>query len=165
VEFSSDQHGSRFIQHKLLTAQEAPRNMVYRSIIPHNVLVLAQDVFGNYVSTFNFVSCLGLMYRQVLQKLCELGTPAERAAVANILEGNLLALSLNMYGCRVLQKVRFHRQPMRVPSNLTISYQMIDFLSAEEQARWIAELNGHILQCVKDANGNHVSQFIQHKTS
>jgi pumilio RNA-binding family len=36
---------------------------------------------------------------------------------------------------------------------------MIDFLSAEEQVRWIAELNGHILQCVKDANGNHVSQF------
>jgi hypothetical protein len=34
---------------------------------------------------------------------------------------------------------------------------MVDFLSAEEQARWITELNGHILQCVKDANGNHVS--------
>jgi hypothetical protein len=50
VEFSGDQHGSRFIQHKLLTAQEAPRSMVYRSIIPHNVLLLAQDVFGNYVS-------------------------------------------------------------------------------------------------------------------
>ena len=47
-----------------------------------------------------------LTQRQVLQKLCELGTPAERAAVSNILEGNLLALSLNMYGCRVLQKVR-----------------------------------------------------------
>lgn len=123
VEFSCDQHGSRFIQHKLLTAQEAPRSMVYRSIIPNNVLLLARDVFGNYV----------------LQKLCELGTPAERSAVANILEGNLLALSLNMYGCRVLQK-------------------MIDFLSAEEQARWVAELNGHILQCVKDANGNHVIQ-------
>jgi Pumilio-family RNA binding repeat len=47
-----------------------------------------------------------LTQQQVLQKLCELGTPAERAAVSNILEGNLLALSLNMYGCRVLQKVR-----------------------------------------------------------
>lgn len=49
VEFSGDQHGSRFIQHKLVAAQETTRSMVYREIIPSSVLILAHDVFGNYV--------------------------------------------------------------------------------------------------------------------
>ncbi|KAG8759083.1 mRNA binding protein puf3 [Serendipita sp. 396] len=123
LEFSSDQHGSRFIQHKLTTANELSRSIVYRELIPTNILRLARDVFGNYV----------------LQKLCELGTPEERATVARTLQGHIVPLSLDMYGCRVLQR-------------------MIDYLNAEEQARWVDELNGHILQCVKDSNGNHVIQ-------
>lgn len=123
VEFSKDQHGSRFIQHKLTTATEANRNMVYREIIPNHVISSAQNVFGNYV----------------LQRLCELGTPEERASIARTLQGHIVMLSLDIYGCRVLQK-------------------MIDYLGAAEQAHWVAELHGHILQCVKDANGNHVIQ-------
>jgi len=48
VEFSGDQHGSRFIQQKLETATPAEKQMVFKEILP-NALQLMVDVFGNYV--------------------------------------------------------------------------------------------------------------------
>eukprot|EP01097_Dermamoeba_algensis_P009440 TRINITY_DN6637_c0_g1_i1.p1 TRINITY_DN6637_c0_g1~~TRINITY_DN6637_c0_g1_i1.p1 ORF type:complete len:441 (-),score=63.60 TRINITY_DN6637_c0_g1_i1:954-2276(-) len=48
VEFSGDQHGSRFIQQKLETAAVAEKQIVFEEILPH-VLQLMVDVFGNYV--------------------------------------------------------------------------------------------------------------------
>jgi pumilio RNA-binding family len=50
VEFSGDQHGSRFIQQKLETATIEDKEMVFDEIIPSNTLQLIRDVFGNYVS-------------------------------------------------------------------------------------------------------------------
>lgn len=41
---------------------------------------------------------------------------------------------------------------------------MIEYLSSEEQAAWILELHGHVLQCVKDANGNHVNSLTIHRS-
>lgn len=49
VEFSGDQHGSRFIQQKLETATAEEKQIVFDEIVPHNTLKLIQDVFGNYV--------------------------------------------------------------------------------------------------------------------
>lgn len=42
---------------------------------------------------------------QVIQKLFEYGTPVHRAILSNSMEGHILPLSLQMYGCRVVQKV------------------------------------------------------------
>lgn len=50
VEFSGDQHGSRFIQQKLETATSEERQLIFDEIVPQNALQLIQDVFGNYVS-------------------------------------------------------------------------------------------------------------------
>lgn len=53
------------------------------------------DVFGNYV----------------VQKFLEHGTPEQRARLAGAMRGSVKALSLQMYGCRVVQKaleVRAH---------------------------------------------------------
>ncbi len=50
VEFSGDQHGSRFIQQKLETATSEEKQFVFDEIVPDNALQLIQDVFGNYVS-------------------------------------------------------------------------------------------------------------------
>jgi pumilio RNA-binding family len=50
VEFSGDQHGSRFIQQKLQTATGEEKQMVFDEIVPDSVLQLIQDVYGNYVS-------------------------------------------------------------------------------------------------------------------
>lgn len=88
VEFSGDQHGSRFIQQKLETATSEEKQIVFDEIVPHSALQLIQDVFGNYV----------------IQKLFEHGTQVQKTILANTMEGHILPLSLQMYGCRVVQK-------------------------------------------------------------
>ncbi|KAH7914709.1 armadillo-type protein [Hygrophoropsis aurantiaca] len=88
VEFSGDQHGSRFIQQKLETATSEEKQIVFDEIVPDNTLQLIQDVFGNYV----------------IQKLFEHGTQVQKTVLANTMEGHILPLSLQMYGCRVVQK-------------------------------------------------------------
>ncbi|KAL4253133.1 hypothetical protein ABKN59_004100 [Abortiporus biennis] len=88
VEFSGDQHGSRFIQQKLENATGSEKQLVFDEIVPHHSLQLVQDVFGNYV----------------IQKLFEYGTPAQKSQLAGTMKGHILALSLQMYGCRVVQK-------------------------------------------------------------
>ncbi|KAJ1554049.1 mRNA binding protein puf3, partial [Cladochytrium tenue] len=47
VEFSGDQHGSRFIQQKLESAGSEEKQLVFDEILP-NALQLMTDVFGNY---------------------------------------------------------------------------------------------------------------------
>ncbi|ETW85895.1 hypothetical protein HETIRDRAFT_471122 [Heterobasidion irregulare TC 32-1] len=88
VEFSGDQHGSRFIQQKLETATSEEKQIVFDEIVPDNTLQLIQDVFGNYV----------------IQKLFEHGTQVQKTVLANAMETHILPLSLQMYGCRVVQK-------------------------------------------------------------
>ncbi|KAE9391653.1 ARM repeat-containing protein [Gymnopus androsaceus JB14] len=88
VEFSGDQHGSRFIQQKLETASSDEKQKVFDEIVPANILQLIQDVFGNYV----------------VQKLFEHGTQLQKTRLAGEMEGRVLALSKQMYGCRVVQK-------------------------------------------------------------
>ncbi|KAF8941922.1 mRNA binding protein puf3 [Haplosporangium gracile] len=87
VEFSNDQHGSRFIQQKLETATDEEKQMVFEEIMPH-ALQLMTDVFGNYV----------------IQKFFEYGQQDQKTALAKQMEGHVLSLALQMYGCRVVQK-------------------------------------------------------------
>jgi len=87
VEFSGDQHGSRFIQQKLETATVAEKQIVFEEILPH-VLHLMVDVFGNYV----------------IQKFFEYGTPDQKKVLGDKLTGHVLTLAVQMYGCRVIQK-------------------------------------------------------------
>ncbi|KAF9289874.1 mRNA binding protein puf3 [Mortierella antarctica] len=86
VEFSGDQHGSRFIQQKLETATEAEKTMVFEEILPH-ALHLMTDVFGNYV----------------IQKFFEHSRQEHKTLLAKQMEGHVLSLALQMYGCRVVQ--------------------------------------------------------------
>jgi pumilio RNA-binding family len=62
--------------------------MVFSEIMPQ-ALTLMTDVFGNYV----------------VQKFFEHGSPTQIKELADQLIGRVLALSLQMYGCRVIQKV------------------------------------------------------------
>ncbi|KAI8147431.1 armadillo-type protein [Fennellomyces sp. T-0311] len=91
VEFSGDQHGSRFIQQKLETANSEEKQMVFEEVLP-NALQLMTDVFGNYV----------------LQKFFEHGNQAQKTILAKQMEGHIVSLSLQMYGCRVVQKALEH---------------------------------------------------------
>ncbi|XP_071520678.1 pumilio homolog 1 isoform X10 [Panulirus ornatus] len=87
VEFSQDQHGSRFIQQKLERATPAEKQMVFNEILTA-AYSLMTDVFGNYV----------------IQKFFEFGTPDQKTVLANKIRGHVLPLALQMYGCRVIQK-------------------------------------------------------------
>ncbi|XP_066940560.1 pumilio homolog 2 isoform X1 [Macrobrachium rosenbergii] len=87
VEFSQDQHGSRFIQQKLERATPAEKQMVFNEILTA-AYSLMTDVFGNYV----------------IQKFFEFGTPEQKTVLANKIRGHVLPLALQMYGCRVIQK-------------------------------------------------------------
>ncbi|KAF1353265.1 armadillo-type protein [Delphinella strobiligena] len=91
VEFSGDQHGSRFIQLKLETANSDEKERIFRELQP-NALQLMTDVFGNYV----------------IQKFFEHGDQTQKKILANKMKGQVRQLSLQMYGCRVVQKALDH---------------------------------------------------------
>ncbi|KAH6897243.1 armadillo-type protein [Thelonectria olida] len=91
VEFSGDQHGSRFIQGKLETANSDEKDQVFREIEP-NAIQLMKDVFGNYV----------------IQKFFEHGNQVQKKVLAEKMKGKVLDLSLQVYACRVVQKALEH---------------------------------------------------------
>ena len=91
VEFSGDQHGSRFIQQKLETANSDEKEQIFKELQP-NLLQLMTDVFGNYV----------------IQKMFEHGNQTQKKHMAHHMKGHVLTLSMQMYGCRVVQKAFEH---------------------------------------------------------
>ena len=66
VEFSQDQHGSRFIQQKLERAAPAEKQLVFQEILSQSYSLMT-DVFGNYV----------------IQKFFEFGTPDQKSQLVN----------------------------------------------------------------------------------
>lgn len=89
VEFSGDQHGSRFIQQKLESANSDEKDQVFREIEP-NAIQLMKDVFGNYV----------------VQKFFEHGNQVQKKVLAERMKGKVVDLSVQVYACRVVQKVK-----------------------------------------------------------
>ena len=88
VEFSGDQHGSRFIQQKLETANSDDKDQIFKEIEP-NAIQLMKDVFGNYV----------------VQKLFEHGNQVQKRVLAEKMKGKVVDVSMQTYACRVVQKV------------------------------------------------------------
>ncbi|KAF5004948.1 hypothetical protein FDECE_8582 [Fusarium decemcellulare] len=91
VEFSGDQHGSRFIQQKLETANSDEKEQVFREI-EVNAVQLMKDVFGNYV----------------IQKFFEHGNQVQKKVLAEKMKGKVVDCSLQTYACRVVQKALEH---------------------------------------------------------
>ncbi|KAM0044923.1 putative armadillo-like helical, pumilio domain-containing protein [Helianthus debilis subsp. tardiflorus] len=87
----ADQFGSRFIQQKLETVTTEEKDMVFNEIMPQ-AYSLMTNVFGEYV----------------LQKFFEHGSATQIRELAEQLTGHVLTLSLQMYGCRVIQKAFPH---------------------------------------------------------
>lgn len=87
VEFSKDQHGSRFLQKELEVVDSDMIQLVFDEVLPV-ALNLMIDVYGNYV----------------IQKFFDFGTEEQRFLLALKLQGNAVALALHLYGCRVIQK-------------------------------------------------------------
>jgi hypothetical protein len=76
VEFSSDQHGSRFIQTRLETANPEERERIFSEIRPYLTLLMT-DVFGNYV----------------IQKFFEYGSLSHKDILAATMQGQVVLLS------------------------------------------------------------------------
>ena len=87
VPFCQDQHGSRFIQQRLEICSDSEKQVVFDEIMPTANLLMT-DVFGNYV----------------LQKLFEFGASEQCDMLSSLLIGQCVTLSMQMYGCRVVQK-------------------------------------------------------------
>lgn len=79
VEFSQDQHGSRFIQQKLERASASEKQLVFQEILT-SAYSLMTDVFGNYV----------------IQKFFEFGTPEQKSTLAQ----KVIATFIFIYVCR-----------------------------------------------------------------
>jgi mRNA-binding protein PUF3 len=95
VEFAGDQHGSRFIQQKLETANSEVKERIFKELEP-NSLQLMQDVFGNYV----------------IQKFFEHGDQPQKKILAGKMKGHVAVLANQMYACRVVQKVCILRRAL-----------------------------------------------------
>jgi pumilio RNA-binding family len=122
IEFCQDQNGSRFIQQRLEMGDVAEQQIVMREVLP-TIRRLRNDVFGNYV----------------VQKLLDFGSPGVKADIRETLKGEMLQLSLQMYGCRVVQKA-------------------LESLDERDIPGLLAEFHHNVLSCIHDQNGNHVIQ-------
>ncbi|KIV91149.1 hypothetical protein PV10_05722 [Exophiala mesophila] len=154
VEFSGDQHGSRFIQQKLETANSDEKEQVFKEIQP-NLLQLMTDVFGNYV----------------IQKLFEHGNQSQKKLLANQMKGHVLHLSMQMYGCRVVQKAFEHvlidQQASLVKElhgpNLQILKVVKDQNGNHVVQKAIERIPGEHIQFIVDAHRGHVMKMSAHQ--
>ncbi len=87
VEFSYDQHGSRFIQQELTNASPKDITILYNEL-SNDISKLMIDVFGNYI----------------IQKFFQFAPEEIKLKLLNEMFGKIKELSLQMYGCRVIQK-------------------------------------------------------------
>ena len=124
VAFCQDQHGSRFIQQRLEVCNDVDKQLIFDEIIPAAPSLMT-DVFGNYV----------------LQKLFEFGTPDQCESLAKLLTNQCVQLSMQMYGCRVVQKA-------------------LEYVGTDRLIALVSEFENPpvLLRCVHDSNGNHVIQ-------
>jgi mRNA-binding protein PUF3 len=97
------------------------------------------DVFGNYV----------------IQKLFEHGNQVQKRVLAEQMKNHVMELSMQMYGCRVVQKVCLIPLQCGPYAN---AVQALEHVLADQQAELVEELQADVLKCVKDQNGNHVVQ-------
>lgn len=121
-DLARDQHGCRLLQ-KFLDEDENSLALIFAESF-ENINDLMTDPFGNYLC----------------QKLMEMCSPPQRLALVSRVANNLVTISLNIHGTRVVQK-------------------MIEVVSGSEEISLIVDsLKQHVVTLTKDLNGNHVVQ-------
>lgn len=131
MEFSQDQHGSRYIQQKFETASQEDKSSIFEELIPHTTELIV-DVFGNYV----------------IQRLFEHGDVIQRRLLSEKVIGHVLEFSLQMYGCRVVQKAF---EVIEYPQKLVLGAEL-----KHEVIRCVEDQNGnHVIQKVIEQLGKN----------
>ena len=154
VEFSGDQHGSRFIQQKLETANSDEKEQIFKELQP-NLLQLMTDVFGNYV----------------IQKIFEHGNQTQKKILANHMKGYVHDLSMQMYGCRVVQKAFEHvlvDQQASLVKELDGPNQQLLRVVKDQNGNHVVQkaierIPGEHIQFILDAHRGQMAKMSQHQ--
>ncbi|CAG7904895.1 hypothetical protein IGI04_029059 [Brassica rapa subsp. trilocularis] len=123
---AKDQHGCRFLQRIFDEGTPVDAMIIFNEVISH-VVELMMDPFGNYL----------------MQKLLDVCTEEQRTQivlVATAEPGQLIRISLNAYGTRVVQR-------------------LVETIRTGKQVSMVkSALRPGFLDLIKDLNGNHVIQ-------
>jgi hypothetical protein len=111
---------------------------MFAEILP-NALTLMTDVFGNYV----------------IQKFFDFGSAEQVRALGEKMRGQVLNLSMQMYGCRVSST---YWKEGEDKADEQVVQKALERVEKDQKLSIIAELDGKIVDCVKSANANHVIQ-------
>ncbi|XP_028757424.1 uncharacterized protein LOC114716570 [Neltuma alba] len=123
---AKDQNGCRFLQRMVDKGNSKDMHIVFEGIID-NVVELMMDPFGNYL----------------VQKLLDVCKEEQKLQIVSMVTkepGQLVRISLNTHGTRVIQK-------------------LIETLNSRKQISLVkSALQAGFLDLIKDLNGNHVIQ-------
>uniref|UniRef100_A0A803LUK8 PUM-HD domain-containing protein n=2 Tax=Chenopodium quinoa TaxID=63459 RepID=A0A803LUK8_CHEQI len=123
---AKDQHGCRFLQKKFDEGSFEDVQLIFNEIIDH-VVELMMNSFGNYL----------------IQKLLDVCNDEQRMRIVHVVtknRGELVKISLNTHGTRVVQK-------------------LIESLKSRKQISLVIRaLEPGFIDLIKDLNGNHVVQ-------
>ncbi|KAK7047833.1 hypothetical protein VNI00_006161 [Paramarasmius palmivorus] len=121
AEFSCDRYGTRFVQDKLSICSSEQKRVIFSELVPNAALRVMFDAFGNFV----------------IQKLFEQATQAQKIQLALNMSGHIFDLSVDQYGCRVVQKALEHILP-------------------DQQLEFLRELEPRIDYCLRHPQAHHV---------
>ncbi|KAL3642827.1 hypothetical protein CASFOL_013642 [Castilleja foliolosa] len=161
VEFSVDQHGSRFIQQKLETCSAEEKEAIFKEVVPQASKLIA-DVFGNYVVQ-KALDVIDLEQKtrlvreldehvlrcvrdqngnHVIQKCIESIPTDNIHFIISSFRGQVATLSMHPYGCRVIQRFLEHCHD-------DIQTQFI-----------VDEILDSVCMLAQDQYGNYVTQHV-----
>jgi hypothetical protein len=124
VEFACDPFGSRYLLQNLDVCSDVERDVIFAEVFAAG-LSLCSDSCGAYV----------------VMRFFEIGTMEQRLKLVGCLHEQVLNLSLQAAGCRVVQKA-------------------LETMPQEAKQAVARELDGHLMKCVQDQHGNHVVQAV-----
>ncbi|CAL9215892.1 unnamed protein product [Arabidopsis halleri] len=123
---AKDQHGCRFLQRIFEDGSALDAMVIFNEVIPH-VVELMMDPFGNYL----------------MQKLLDVCNEEQRTQIILMVTsepGQLIRISLNAYGTRVVQR-------------------LVESIKTRKQISLVkSALRPGFLNLIRDLNGNHVIQ-------
>lgn len=124
--FACDRKGSKFIQLNLDEATDREKWFIFEEMRP-TLLALMTDPFANYI----------------VQKFIEVGSNEQREWILTLVEFNLMTLSTQKYGSRVVQSA-------------------IEYVSSLYQEHEIFKqfYGPDVVKLAKHVQGNHVVQFL-----